>query len=214
MSREIAHAVMIIVTIVMAFLFSKTPLIQYDVQLSATVFALLYLSRHVAALLPFQRIIQPVGFTFVITTLIVSTGGLSSPFFFLMYFLLFSLSIFLEPVISITTTVVLVISFLTTIPENQDFQTLLPLFSLAFITPFAMFLGQEQRKIQSLESRIQSSEKDVFFFLSVTLKNHMKTIKDTVDNYRGDHDLDTIKKQTQRMEKLIDEFESKPPTTA
>jgi hypothetical protein len=211
MSQEIRHSILVTVTIALAFLFSKSSLAQYDLQIGALLFVLLYLTRHVKTFAPYQRLLQPVGFTFLVVALVVSTGGLTSPMFFLIYFLLFALSLFLEPIISITTTLTLVLSFLMTIPENQEFGRFVPLISLAFITPFAMFLGQEQRRSQTMENKLVRAETDTHFFLSLTLKNHITTIKDAIDNFKGDHDLDVIRKQAQRMERLIDEFESNTP---
>jgi len=39
------------------------------------------------------------------------------------------------------------------------------------------------------------------------IKNHVKTIKKSVENFMGDHDLHEIKKSAQDMERLIDKFE-------
>ena len=141
MSKEIAHALILIFTIVLTFIIPKTNLAQYDLQISAGLFIFLYLTKKfVISKNTYSRLIESVVFTLIIMGIVNSTGGLTSPFFFLIYFLLFSLSIILEPIISITTTVTLIIFFLLNLPANQDFTTLLPIISLAFITPFAMFL--------------------------------------------------------------------------
>jgi len=122
----------------------------------------------------------------------------------------------LEPVISITTTIALVVCFLLTLPEGQNLTRLLPIFSLAFLTPFALFMGQEyiksqkaKVKIQKLRTTLSNKEEDTFLFLSLMLKNHLNTIKEAVENFMGDHQLVTIRKQVKNMERLIDEFEKK-----
>ncbi|MBI5123230.1 hypothetical protein HZA75_05215 [Candidatus Roizmanbacteria bacterium] len=208
MSKEIIHSLILVFAIVLTFIFPKTNLANYDLQISAGLFIVLYsVKRFIVTKDIYSRLIESVVFTLIIMGIVNSTGGLISPFFFLVYFLLFSLSLILEPIISITTTVTLIIFFLLNLPANQDFKTLLPIISLAFITPFAMFMGQEYLEIQKSKSKIQNLQKDTFLFLSLLLKNHLKNIKEALENFVGDHELGIIKKSVQRMEKLIEKFE-------
>ncbi|MEK7523160.1 MAG: hypothetical protein AAB569_06250 [Patescibacteria group bacterium] len=208
MTKEIIHALILIFTIVLAFILPKTNLAQYDLQISAGLFILLYLAKNfIVSKNIYSRLIESVVFTLIIMGIVNSTGGLTSPFFFLIYFLLFSLSIILEPIISITTTVTLIIFFLLNLPPNQNFNTLMPIISLAFITPFAMFLGQEKLRIRQLMEKNSKSKEDTFLFLSLLIKNHLKNIRDAAQNFVGDHQLEIIKKSAQRMEKLIEKFE-------
>ncbi len=208
MSKEIIHALILIFTVVLTFIFPKTNLAQYDLQISALLFILLYLTKKfIISKNVYSRLIESVVFTLIIMGIVNSTGGLSSPFFFLIYFLLFSLSIILEPVISITTTITLIIFFLLNLPANQDFKTLMPIISLAFITPFAMFLGQEKIEAQKSNLKNQKQKEETFLFLSLILKNHLKNIRDAAQNFVGDHQLEIIKKSAARMEKMIEKFE-------
>ncbi|EKE14328.1 MAG: hypothetical protein ACD_12C00566G0001 [uncultured bacterium] len=209
MTKEIIHALILIFTIVLAFILPNTNLAQYDLQISAGLFILLYLTKNfVVSKNIYSRLIESVVFTLIIMGIVNSTGGLTSPFFFLIHFLLFSLSILLEPIISITTTVTLIIFFLLNLPPNQNFNTLMPIISLAFITPFALFLGQEKLRIRQLTEKNSKSKEDTFLFLSLLIKNHLKNIRDAAQNFVGDHQLDIIKKSAQRMEKLIEKFEN------
>ncbi len=209
MSKEIVHALILILTIVLTFILPKTNLAQYDLQISAGLFILLYLTKKfIISKNIYSRLIESVVFTLIIMGIVNSTGGLTSPFFFLIHFLLFSLSIILEPIISITTTVTLIIFFLLNLPPNQNFNTLMPIISLAFITPFAMFLGQEKIESEKLKVKNEKTKEDTFLFLSLLLKNHLKNIKEAAQNFVGDHQLEIIKKSAQRMERLIEKFEN------
>lgn len=209
MSKEIVHALILIFTIALTFILPKTNLSQYDLQISAGLFILLFLTKNfIVSKNIYSRLIESVVFTLIIMGIVNSTGGLTSPFFFLIHFLLFSLSIILEPIISITTTVTLIIFFLLNLPANQDYKTLMPIISLAFITPFAMFLGQEKIESEKLKVKSEKTKEDTFLFLSLLLKNHLKNIKEAAQNFVGDHQLEIIKKSVQRMEKLIEKFES------
>jgi len=208
MSREIIHSVILIATIAITFLFPKTNLAQYDLQIGAILFIFLFLAKRffIPRDTP-SRLMESVIFTMVVLGIVNTTGGTDSPFFFLIYFLLFSISLLLEPVISITSTLALIIFFLLSLPENQSLKNLLPIFSLAFLTPFAMFMGQEYLQIKKLEAKSQKLEEDAFLFLSLMLKNHIKNIKNAVENFMGDKELHEIKKTTQKMEKVIEEYE-------
>lgn len=208
MTNEIIHAVILIFTIVLTFILPKTNLAQYNLQISAGLFILLYLTKNFfVSKNIYSRLIESVVFTLIIMGIINSTGGLASPFFFLVHFLLFSLSIILEPVISITTTITLIIFFLLNLPPNQSFNTLMPIISLAFITPFAMFLGQEKLESEKLKEKSEKTKENTFLFLSLLLKNHLKNIREAAQNFVGDHQLEAIKKSAQKMEKLIEKFE-------
>lgn len=97
--------------------------------------------------------------------------------------------------------------FMLSLPPGQSLKSLLPIFSLAFLTPFAMFMGQEFIESQKLETTLEEKQEETFLFLSLMLKNQIKSILYTIDNFMGDHDLHTIKKHVRNMEKLIEKFE-------
>lgn len=210
MTQEIVHSVILIITIGLAFLFPKTNLAGYDLQISALLFIILFVSKRFIVTNNASRLIESVIFSFVAVLIVTTTGGSASPFFFLLFFLLFSLTLMLEPVISITTTISLIVFFLLALPEDQNFQSLLPIFSLAFLTPFALYMGQEHIKYQKSKLKSQKLQEDTFLFLSLMLKNHIKNIKSAVENFMGDHELETIRKNCQRIEKLIEKFEKQP----
>lgn len=208
MSKEIIHSVILIVAVVLAFIFPKTGLGKYDLQISAGLFVFMYLvKRFFLKRSEYSRLIESVVFTLICLSVVNSTGGVSSPFFFLTYFLLFSLSLMLEPVISIIVTLTLIVFFLMTLPPAQDIKSLLPIISMAFLTPFALYMGQEHIEAKKTKEKNERLEEDAFLFMSLMIKNHIKNIKEAVENYVGDHELDIIKKSANRMEKLIEKFE-------
>ncbi len=208
MSKEIIHSLILIFAIVLGFVYPRTSLSQYDLQISAGLFVVLYsIKKYVIKSGSSSRLLESVIFTLIILGIINTTGGLQSPFFFLIYFLLFSLSLLLEPVISITTTLALIIFFLLGLPPSQDFKTVLPIISLGFITPFAMYMGQETVKNERLKEKNAKTQEDTFLFMSLMIKNHLRTIKEAVDNFMGDQQLGIIKKSVSRMEKLIEKYE-------
>lgn len=208
MSKEIIHSIILIISIAFSFLFSKSPLADFDLQFAGILFLILFfMKKFLLPKNPYSRLLESVVFTLVVLTIINSTGGVASPLFFLVYFLLFSLSLLLEPIISITATIALIVFFLLSLPPNQQLINLIPIFSLAFLTPFALFMGQEYLEAQKSKVKNQKLQTDTFLFLSLMLKNQLKSVKTSLENFLGDKDLEDIKKNTRKMEKLIEEFE-------
>lgn len=208
MSKEIIHSIILIISIGFSFLFSKSPLADFDLQFAGILFLVLFfMKKFILPKNPYSRLLESVVFTLVVLTIINSTGGVASPLFFLVYFLLFSLSLLLEPIISITATIALIVFFLLSLPPNQQLINLIPIFSLAFLTPFALFMGQEYLEAQKSKVKNQKLQTDTFLFLSLMLKNQLKSVKTSLENFLGDKDLEDIKKNTRKMEKLIEEFE-------
>lgn len=206
MSLEIIHSIILIIAIALAFIFPKTALAQYDMQIAAALFLIFFVGKKITSSSK-SRLLESVVFTLIVLLIVNSTGGVNSDMFFLVYFLLFSLSLLLEPVISITTTLTLVIFYLVSLPKGADLKQLIPIFSLAFLTPFAMFIGEEFRQIKILEKTIVKNKENTFLFLSLILKNHLKSIKRALENFMGDHELSQIKKHTKEMERLINKYE-------
>lgn len=208
MSKEIIHSIILIAAIGITFIFPKSHFAEYDLQISASLFIILFIAKKF--FIPknsVSKLLESVVFSLVVLGIINTTGGTESPFFFLIYFLLFSVSMLLEPIISITTTISLIVFFLLSLPESQSLKTLLPIFSLAFLTPFALFMGQQYTQNLKLKMKNEKLEEDALLFISLMLKNHIKTINDAVENFMGDHDLHIIKKSAQKMESLIEKYE-------
>ena len=94
--------------------------------------------------------------TLIIFTLIFSTGALSSPLFFLLYFLLFGLSLLFEPGSSLFMVFISSFIFLI-IPEKKDlFSELLQLASLFMIVPLALIFGKQYIKLMQSELEVKS----------------------------------------------------------
>jgi len=162
MTQELIHSLIMIATISIAFIFPQTSFVKYDLQVIAVLFILLFTMKRYFT---FTRLFEAVIFTLVIFIIINTTGGALSPFFFLVYFLLFSISLLLEPVISIVTTFTCVIFFMIFLKNNQGMNTILPIFSLVFLTPFALFMGKEHLKSELFKQKNQNLTKDTFLFL-------------------------------------------------
>ncbi|MFH0773028.1 MAG: hypothetical protein V1922_01840 [bacterium] len=207
MTHELVHSIILIICIVLAFIFPQTPLAAYDIEIAAGLFVLLFIARRFSFFSKKTRLFESVIFTFIILGVINTTGAMQSPYFFLVHFLLFALALLLEPLIPIIVTITLMSFFLFTLPGPATIKQLLPIFSLALMTPFALILGNEYEETKRLKKSLSNQKENTFLFLSLMLKNNLKEIQKNIDNFAGDHELSAIKRQVRSMEKLIDMFE-------
>lgn len=209
MTKELVHSIILIICIALAFIFPQTALVAYDIEIVALLFIMMFIGRRLSFFSKKSRLFESVAFTFIIVGLITSTGALSSPYFFLIHFLLFALTLLLEPLIPIIVTITLMLFFLFSLSGTASLAQLLPIFSLALMTPFAMIMGNEYEETKRLNKSLSSEKENTFLFLSLMLKNNLKEIQNNLDNFKGDHELSSIKRQVRTMEKQIDMFEGK-----
>lgn len=204
-AKTTIHSFFLIFSAFLTFILPKTYLVNYDIEIGALLFIILFFGKRIVP--KKTNFLESIVFTLIILIIINSTGGVNSSFFFLIYFLLFSLSLLLSPIVSLTLSLSLIIFFLLFSPQTEDFKHLLPIFSLAFLTPFSLYLGKEYLLVQKTKKKLAYFKEDTLIFLSLILKNHLKNIKETIENFNGDHQLEKIKKHTEQMEKLIEKFE-------
>lgn len=207
MTHELIHSIILIICIALGFVFPQTQLAAFDIEIMAGLFILLFIARRFSFFSKKTRLFESVIFTFIIVGVVTNSGGLTSPYFFLIHFLLFALTLLLEPLIPIIVTITLMIFFAFTISGTVQLLSLLPLFSLALMTPFALILGKEYEETKQLKKSLSSQQENTFLFLSLMLKNNLREIQKNIDNFAGDAELSAIKRQVRTMEKLIDMFE-------
>jgi len=73
-----------------------------------------------------------------------------------------------------------------------------------------MYLGKEYLDLQQERQKNQINQQETYLFLSLVIKNHLKNMQEAVDNFMGDKQLEIIKKNLIRIEKLIKKFENTP----
>ena len=136
-------------------------------------------------------------FTLVVLLLVFSTGGASSPLFFLLFFLLFGLAFTFEPPLVITFTFIL-LAFLA--PGVKDINDAASLVSLFLVTPLALFFGQLkirllaeekraalfQKKWVKDENHLENQESNTLLWLSLKLKPGLIEIIDKTSQLLAD----------------------------
>lgn len=161
------------------FWLSQPSLAPYTLQLVA-IMVLLYLGSH------WLRTKKPKWFhhstitlditilTAMILLLVVETGTLTSPFFFLCYFLLFGVAMLYEIEATLVLTGVLVLFFMF-LPSPS----LTAIISLVMITPLAIFTGHAYESKLVEDRQLSREETDTLIFLSLNLK---RTLVSALDN--------------------------------
>ena len=104
----------------------------------------------------------------VILILILATGGISSPTFFLLYFLSFAVAFVLDPKVVFVFTIGAIVLFFPQALKTDLTRNLIMLFSLFLLSPVAFFLGidyqkkqQAKKKMEDMKQEAQEIEADI-----------------------------------------------------
>lgn len=153
---------------VTSYLLSLTLISIFLPQLIA-LFAILFIifyRRHLPYIYPISALV---------CLLVFCTGALHSPFFFLLYFLLFILAFQFPPTTSLTVSLILI--FLLSQSLNS-FSSLLPVFALIFITPLVWFVSRQTQSQTQNRQLIALEETDFLLWLNLKFKTGITTIID------------------------------------
>jgi len=144
---HVIHTVSLVIVVIAAVVFIRAPFYMYGLFLTGIV---LMVYVFIKAILNHEffkhRLFDSLIFTIIILNIVESTGGLTSPLFFLNYLLMFAVSLLLEPTASLATALTLIIVYILKLPPGQTLKDLLPVFSLALFSPFGYFLAKEYEK--------------------------------------------------------------------
>jgi len=218
MGKFLLHSLFLIAAVVLAFFWISHPLLStYTLQLIA-VFVLLFFLNQFLARHRWGKInltIDAVVFTMVVMLLVSSTGGLTSPLFFLIYFLMFGLALLFEPLITLSLAAAMILFFLFTPTKQEPLTEALQLFSLLLITPLALFFGSQYLKLleseekikilkeesEIMEEQIKTEETNVLLWTTLELKQGLTAILDEVSHLLSDVGHLTIT-QKERLTKI------------
>lgn len=203
MLKFLLHSLFLIAAVFLAFFWTNHPTLSvYTLQLIAVFVFLFFLSQFIARKKhqPLNLTIDAVVFTMVVFLLVTSTGGLTSPLFFLVYFLMFGLALLFEPTLTFSLAVGMILFFIVTTNPETLLEEILSLFSLLLITPLALFFGtqylkllESQEKIKILEEegkiseeQIQQTETNTLLWTTLELKQNLTEILEQTSNLLSD----------------------------
>lgn len=191
------QAFFLVLTVLLTWFWVRNPVLaNYNLQLTAILVLIYFLGRFFwnkkegSQMLIFDVLI----FTVILLLVLSSTSGLGSPFFFLVYFLLFAVALLFDPPITLTLTLALTLFFTNTL---ISIHAVLQLLSLLFISPLAIYFGKQylrlleaQTKIKilakkekvltreknELSENVTTEETDALLWLSLNFKNGLLSI--------------------------------------
>ena len=121
--------------------------------------------------------------------------------------MIFALSILLDPIVSLVVSIAIMFLFTWHLSTTFKLEDVVPLISLPFLVPFAIFLGKEHQELMTVQKAQEKDTSNMFLFLSIVIKGHLDAVHDLVMNFRGDHDLSAMSRILKRTKRLIDQFE-------
>lgn len=168
MTKTSLHVIIMTLTVLFIFLWVITAQLSlYSLQLSALLILVLVFSHKILKPASFKLVESTIS-TMAVLLVTSATGGLTSALFFLNYILLFELSLLLEPLIPIVTSILLLLFFFFTAETSYTPLNYLELLAFPLITPFAYFLGSfyqkntnQKKEIHTLARKIESLEEEL-----------------------------------------------------
>jgi len=163
--RVLLQSLLLLFSFALVFIWQVSPLSSYTLPIIGFLI-IVYIISSLATTKRGKQISLdgPLGM-FILNTIILlfvfSTGGLSSGFFFLLYFVVFALVFVFEPYTIIAFTIGIVLIFIPEAIKGDVVGNFIRLGSIILISPLAFFFGREYKKSGEREDAIESIEKDV-----------------------------------------------------
>lgn len=196
-NKILKHSLYLLGTVSLIFLWAVSPYHSFATQIIATLLAL-YVTKHLLRnhiSVQTESLLDSLILTALILVIVTATGGLTSPLFFLIYFLLFALSLLLAPAIPLILSFSLIIFFLFTSSVAKT-NELLPLFSFPLITPLAVYFGRQHKQnlfqkqnILHLNESVRRETEDVLLWLTTTFSRETEKILDLLNKLPNISDL-------------------------
>ncbi len=177
----IVHSLVFILTAIFTFIWASNPeLSKFSFQLSGLLLIIFILNKK------YRYVTNSIIITLLTLLLILDTGGLNSPLFFLANFLLFALSLFINPWAGFNLGLALCLLFLL----NSDLTStnhLTNLISLLLMAPLAFIFGNQyiklliarnqikilQHQSKRLNSLISQEETSSLLWLTIDFRNQI-----------------------------------------
>jgi len=140
------HSLVLLLTFFLTLLWVNNPLLsRYSLQLAAGLIIFMIISHKIFSSSQFLLTESTISVTSIVLVTSV-TGGIASPFFYLNHFLLFELSFFLKPSVSLILTLGLMVFYIYSRQVGTSLYNLLFILSFIFVTPLAYLTRKVYQK--------------------------------------------------------------------
>jgi hypothetical protein len=176
MKQFFSEALIFILLIAAVFLWQKSTLSAYTVPLLGLL-TFIYLvstfkrSKQIKALPVFLLTVSSL-------LLILSTGGIYSALFFLLYFLSFTIAFVLQPQTVFTFNLILFLFFLPESLQGDSLINLTKISSLLLLSPLAYFFGKEIQSREKKEKQVKETVKRIQSDIAEVVKTDGANLKE------------------------------------
>lgn len=159
--KIILQSLILILSFSSVFIWSNTDLHQYNIQALASLVGLYIVISFIRRKKNPDKVITPGNIDILILNsilllLILITGALYSPLFFLIYFLSFGITFLFSPVTVFIFAICSVFLFLPEAMKNNALESYIKLASLILLSPLAYFFGQSYTDKEKEKSELES----------------------------------------------------------
>jgi hypothetical protein len=113
----------------------------------------------------------------IVMLLIIATGDIYSPVFFLAYFLCFGITFIFEPITVFVFAIGAILIFLPYALQNYALESFIKLGSMFLIAPLAFFFGKEYKDREKLAKKLEETKNEA--------KNISKEIETVIENEKN-----------------------------
>lgn len=153
-------------------------------------------------LLIFYHRLYPSFIIFLISIIILSTGAINSPFFFLNYFLLFTLAFQNTPLINLEYSLFIILIYSYSL---NSLTSIISLLSLLLITPLTWLISKQQEVKNNNEKILSQDETDFLLWISLRLKKSLREIIDLSSNHQAKKIAKNLLKDSEKLSRSIDQ---------
>jgi len=198
--RVLLQSLLLLFSFVLVFIWQQTPLSSYTLPIIGFLVVVFIVSSFATSKGGKQISLGgPLGM-FILNTVILlfvfSTGGLSSGFFFLLYFVVFALVFVFEPHTIIAFTIGIVLVFIPDAIKGDVVGNFIRLGSIILISPLAFFFGREYKKsgedVEEIKEKTEATAEKIESEVEDVLEEEKPKLK---------------KKDVKKLEEVIEETE-------
>lgn len=171
-------------TIIAIYAWTQSPALNsYNLQLTGALILLYFASKFTSRQNGNPFFFGTIVLISIVLLLVFSSGGINSPLFFVLHFLLFAIALLIAPYQAAIASVILISVFLWQNISSLDSTKIIDLVSLALTTPLAVVFSksylkylQSEGKISLLKESIRNEESESLLWISTTAKPSLSTV--------------------------------------
>jgi hypothetical protein len=202
---RLVSPILAVITVVVAFLISISPLAAYGLQIAALMViiyvAVSFLIRKRILSTDLKVTMDILVFSLTISLLIFTTGGFNSPVFFLSYFLLFGVALFSSPITATAITITFALLFIIA-PKADLWTDILQIGSLLAIAPLSILFGkqylkvlEDKKMITGLNQKVQRNKVDVTSWTEGDFRKRLLRVQEYLQKLLNDPSIKTDEKE-------------------